>query len=93
MCLSEVAGVMCAARAAVAQAATDIVDRRRAMLSPIVEALDGPAADTAMAPRMMPMAPMMAPMTAPMAAMAPAVEVRSQLKQNNCLQGIFFAHV
>lgn len=83
MCLSEVVGVMCAARAAVSQAATDIMDRRRGMLSPAVEALDGPAVNTAMAPQMMPMAPMlapmMAPMTAPEAAMAPAVQVRSQL--------------
>ena len=71
--------MVCAARAAVAQAATDVVDRRRAILSPAVEALDGPAVDTAMAPQMMPMAPMMAPMmvpmTAPMAAMAPSVQV------------------
>lgn len=63
-----------------AQAATDVMDRRRAMLSPAVQALDGPAVDAAMAPQMMPMAPMMAPMTAPMAAMAPSVQVslRSQ---------------
>ena len=79
--MSDLVAVVCAARAAVAQAATDVVDRRRAMLSPAVEALDGPAVDAAMAPQMMPMAPqmpmapMMAPMTAPMAAMAPSVQV------------------
>ena len=62
-----------------AQAATDVVDQRRARLSPAVQALQGPGVDAAMAPQMMPMgpmmAPMMAPMTAPMAAMAPSVQV------------------
>ena len=68
---------MLAARAAVAQAAADVANNRRGILTPAVEALDGPAVDTAMAPEMMGMAPMMAAMTAPMAAMAPAVQVET----------------
>jgi len=80
-----------AARAAVAQAATAVVDDRRAMFSPttagapVVTAQDGPDVssgytDMAMAPQMMAMAPGMmgmAPESAPMAEMAPGVQVGS----------------
>lgn len=74
MCCVQLAWVPwdCAARAAVAQAAADVMDSRRGILTPVVQALDGPPMDPQM---MMPMAPMMAPMAAPMAAMAPAVQV------------------
>ena len=79
-----------AARAAVAQAATAVLDDRRAMYSPttagapVVTAQDGPDVssgytDMAMAPQMMAMAPDMmgmAPESAPMAGMAPGVQVR-----------------
>ena len=85
-CLPDRVAVVSAARAGVAQAAADVMDNGRGILSPAVQALDGPAVDTATAPQIMPMspmmgpvmAPMMAPMTAPMAAMAPAVQVGLQ---------------
>lgn len=89
--------LLAAARAAVAQATTAVVDDRRAMFSPtragapVITAQDGPNVSSgymgmAMAPQMMAMAPGMmgiAPESAPMAEMAPGVQVR-RLQVTRC---------